>query len=90
MPKYSTDQSREILRIQHSHRAPDPLTQQKLRRIRQSVLDLAVFLDDQLPPSRDRSVALTKLDEVRMWACSAACAVGDIREELTINIPAND
>lgn len=87
MPKFSTDQSRDALRVQHSHRAPDQDAQQRLREIRQRCLDLAVFIDDQLPPSRERSCALTKLDEARMWACSAAVAGGAIREELTVNIP---
>lgn len=87
MPKYSTDQSRDVLRIQVSHRAPNEEAQALLRQIRQRVLDLAVFIDDQLPPSRDRSLAMTKLDEVRMWACNAAVAGGEIREELTVNIP---
>lgn len=87
MPKFSTDQSRDALRVQHSHRAPDQDAQQRLRDIRQRCLDLAVFLDDQLPPSRERSCALTKLDEARMWACSAAVAGGEIREQLTVNIP---
>lgn len=88
MPKCSTDQSRDALRVQHSHRTPDDEAQKRLRDIRQRCLDLAVFIDDQLPPSRERSCALTELDEARMWACSAAVAGGAIREELTVNIPA--
>lgn len=90
MPKYSTDQSRDALRVQHSHRAPDEEEQRRLREIRQRCLDLAVYIDDQLPPSRERAYALAKLDEARMWACSVAVAGGEIREDLTVNIPAND
>lgn len=90
MPKFSTDSSRDALRVQHSHRAPDEDAQRRLREIRQRCLDLAVYIDDQLPPSRERSCALTKLDEARMWACSAAVAGGAIREDLAVNIPAND
>lgn len=88
MPKFSTELSRDALRVSHSHRAPDEDAQRRLREIRQRCLDLAIFLDDQLPPSRERSCALTKLDEARMWACSAAVAGGEIREDLTVNIPA--
>lgn len=90
MPKFSTDSSRDALRVQHSHRAPDEDAQRRLREIRQRCLDLAIFIDDQLPPSRERSCALTKLDEARMWACSAAVAGGEIREDIAVNIPANE
>lgn len=90
MPKFSTDSSRDALRVQHSHRAPDEDAQRRLREIRQRCLDLAIFIDDQLPPSRERSCALTKLDEARMWACSAAVAGGEIREDLAVNVPANE
>lgn len=88
MPKFSTDKSRDDLRTQHSHRAPSEAAQATLRDIRQRFLDLAVAIDDILPPSRERSVALTNLDQARMWACSAAVAGGEIRETLTVNIPA--
>lgn len=84
---FNTDQSVEALKTAHSHRAPDERAQAVLREIRQKTLDLAVALDGLLPPSRERSVAQTKLDEVRMWACSAAVAGGVIREELTVNRP---
>lgn len=75
------------LRIDYSHRVPDAKAQELLREIRQRSLDLAVFIDAALPPSRERSSALTKLDEARMWACSAAVAGGEIREPLIINRP---
>lgn len=88
MPKFSTELSRDALRVSHSHRTPDEDAQRRLREIRQRCLDLAIFIDDQLPPSRERSCAMTKLDEARMWACSAAVAGGEIREDLTVNIPA--
>lgn len=90
MPRHSTDKTREDLRKQHSHRAPDANAQRRLRDIRQRFLDMAVFIDDQLPPSRERSLAMTNLDQARMWACNAAVAEGEIREELTINIPVDN
>lgn len=87
MPLFSTDASRDLLRTQHSHRTPNEKTQVLLRDIRQRFLDLAVAIDDLLPASRERSVALTNLDQARMWACNAAVQGGEIRETLTINIP---
>ena len=88
MHRFGTDKSRDDLRTQHSHRAPDTEAQARLRDIRQRFLALAGAIDDILPPSRERSIALTNLDQARMWACSAAVAEGEIRETLTINVPA--
>ena len=88
MPQHSTDATRDALRKQHSHRIPDDDTQKLLRDIRQRFLNLAVALDDMLPPSRERSLAMTNLDQARQWACNAAVANGEVRELLTINIPA--
>lgn len=84
---HNTDKSVSDLRIQHSHRVPNADAQAVLRRIRQDFLNIAVMIDGVLPPSRERSCALTKLDEARMWACSAAVMGGEIKEELTINRP---
>lgn len=88
MPRYSTEASRDTLKRQHSHRAPNAEAQGTLRDIRQRFLDLSIAVDDLLPPSRERSLALTKLDEARQWACNAATLGGEIREDLTVNIPA--
>lgn len=88
MPKHSTDASRDALKRQHSHRVPSAEAQAILRDLRQRFLDLAIAIDDLLPPSRERSLALTHLDDARQWACNAATLGGDIREDLTVNIPA--
>jgi len=90
MPKHSTNESRDRLKIQHSHRVPDENTIKVLRTIRQQFLNLSVFIDDQLPNSRERSLCLTALEEARMWACNAATSGPGftVREDLTVNIPA--
>jgi hypothetical protein len=82
------DGSLQTLREQHSHRTPDAKAQAVLRDVRQRFLDLAVFIDVALPPSRERSLAQTELDTARMWACNAAVMSGEIREQLTLNRPA--
>lgn len=70
---------------QHAHRAPDQDTQTRLRAIRQRTLDLALFLEDALPHSREKALAQTKLDECRMWACNAATLNGEVKEPLECN-----
>lgn len=84
---FSTNASRADLLKQHSHRNPSPEAIEALRRIRQTMLNAAVELDGLLPPSRSKSLALTKLDECRMWACNAATETGVIREELEVVAP---
>lgn len=79
----------ESLRVQHSHRIPNEEQQQRLRRIRQVFLDLAVEMDAILPKSREASLCQTKIDEARMWACNAATLTGEIKDLLPINHPAD-
>lgn len=84
---FGTQQSTQLLVKQISHRAPDEKAQRLLRELRQQFLNLSVVIDDLLPPSRERSLVITKLEEARMWACSAATMEGAIREELTVTHP---
>jgi len=39
--------------------------------IRKRILELAEFLDAFIPDSREKSLAITKLEEVVMWANAA-------------------
>lgn len=82
-------QNAEALRVQYAHRIPDAKQQKLLREIRQQFLNLATFIDAAIPKSREQSLAQTKLDECRMWACNAATLGGEIKEQLTINHPAD-
>ena len=85
--RFGTEESRKKLAEQYAHRAPDADAQRLLREIRQRTLDLEVFIDNALPQSRERSLALTALDESRMWACNAAVAGGKINEPLAADAP---
>lgn len=84
---YSTVKSRDDLKKQHSWRSPDDEARVILHDLRQRFLDLSIYLDVKLPPSRERSLAMTKLDEARMWASNAATMNGEIKEDITVNIP---
>ena len=86
MRTFGSDEVREQLCKEYAHRVPDAEAQAKLRELRQATLNLAVFMDRTLPPGRAKSVAQTKLDEVRMWACSAIVATGEIREPLSPSV----
>lgn len=77
--------SLEKLREQHSHRIPDEKAVKLLRRIRQDFLNISTMIEQLLPPGREKALVQTKLDEARMWACNAAVAGGEIREQLAIN-----
>lgn len=47
-----------------------------IHKIKTAVVDLAEIIDQNIKPSRRRSIALTKLEDFSMWAVKAA-AVGD-------------
>lgn len=69
---------------QHAHRAPDAAALEVIRQVRQATFDLHALLETLLPASRERSCAITHLDDVRMWACNAACLGGEVREPLKL------
>lgn len=56
--------------------APKPDQPEIYQKIRGKALDLAVFIDSYAPDSRELSIAITKLEEVVMWA-NAAIARGE-------------
>lgn len=41
--------------------------------IRESAYELAKIINENTPPSREQSLALTKLEEAAMWASKAIC-----------------
>lgn len=50
------------------HPASDLDTQEKHENIRGYCKDLAYFIKNTVPAGREQSLALTKLEEVMMWA----------------------
>jgi hypothetical protein len=82
---FSTEQSIANIARQHSYRQPTAEMLDVIRQARQLYFDLALFLDANLPPSRERSLAMTALEESRMWANNAAVFNGEITEPLKVN-----
>jgi len=75
----TSDEQKEKIFAQHSQRIPDEGARETLRVIRQATYKLSLLLETCLPPSRERSLAQTNLDQVRMWACNAATLSGTIK-----------
>lgn len=58
----------EDLNNRFSYHAPDPKAVDAHVTIRKSCYDLALIITTQVPDCRERSLAITKLEEVMMWA----------------------
>jgi len=54
-----------------TYHAPKPGQPEKYQEIRAKAKDLAHLIDGHCPPSRELSLALTKLEEAVMWANAA-------------------
>ena len=50
------------------HHTPKEGQPEKYTAIREKSKELAYLIDDLVPNSREKSVAMTKLEEVSMWA----------------------
>jgi hypothetical protein len=51
-----------------SYHPPKPGQPQLYEDIREIAKELAYFIDEHCPDSRERSIAMTKLEEAVMWA----------------------
>lgn len=59
-----------------TYHAPTPNQVERYRGIREDAVDFARVLDITLPDGREKSLALTKLEEVVMWANAAVAREG--------------
>lgn len=55
-------------RNNHLNHKPDAAGIEKIETLRKSIIDLEILMDEIVPPSRELSLAKTKLEEARMWA----------------------
>ena len=51
-----------------TYHAPTEITKLKYETIRSNAKELATLISDLVPDSREKSLALTKLEEAVMWA----------------------
>lgn len=60
--------NRDELGIRFTYHAPKEGQPEKYRKLRRVGLDLADIIVENCPDSRERSLALTKVEEAIMWA----------------------
>lgn len=56
------------MRTDHLNHKPDAVGIKKIEALRGQIIKLEELIDDLVPDSREKSIAKTKLEEVRMWA----------------------
>ena len=54
-----------------TYHAPKPGQPEKYQRLREHAKELAMLFNDECPESREKSLAITKLEEAVMWANAA-------------------
>lgn len=57
-----------MARLDHLNHKPDIEGIVKIEDLRAKIIELDDLIQEIVPPTRERSIALTKLEEVRMWA----------------------
>ena len=72
-----SDQLRQRFETDFNHHAPKGDQQRRYEVLRTAGKELAYLIAAYVPPSREQSTALTKLDEVLFWA-----SAGIARNEL--------
>lgn len=79
----------DILKRFGYHGAPNPQTVKAYEQIRGIARDFAYDIDERCPDCREKSLAMTKLEEVVMWANAAIArhglAGGSILEKLCVD-----
>ena len=63
-----TTEERDRLNNDFTYHAPKPGQPEIYGQIRDTAKSFALFLTDKCPKSRERSLALTKLEEAVFWA----------------------
>lgn len=72
---------------QDAHRQPDEDAIKLIQKTREVAFNMRAFIEVNFPPSRERSIALTRVDEMRMWLCNAATINGKVNEPLHVFPP---
>lgn len=60
------------------HPATDDVTREAHQAIRSIMLSTAMLVEDVCPPGREKSLAVTKLEEAMMWANASIARSGPV------------
>jgi len=63
--------AREQIKRNFIYHTPDQESIDKLDKLREKAKELALLIDEHCPNSREKSLAMTKLEESNMWANAA-------------------
>ena len=55
-------------KIDHLNHCPDEQGIKDIEELREAIINLDSLISSKVPDCREKSLALTKLEEVRMWA----------------------
>jgi hypothetical protein len=67
-PKGECDCKNPVIENNFKYHSPKPGQPEKYTDIREKAKELAYLIDEECPNSREKSVAMTKLEEAVMWA----------------------
>lgn len=77
MPKNQLDQAtRDRIDRDFTYHAPKPGQPERYAAMRAKAKELAIMVSEECPPGRERSLALTHIEETVFWA-NAAIARGE-------------
>lgn len=66
---YSTSESRADIKRRFTHHPPrNDADVHQHESVRLAMMEVALDVDEKMPPSREKSLAITKLEEAMMWA----------------------
>jgi hypothetical protein len=66
-----TEAERKQLENNFTYHPPKDMQTQRYQAIREKAKELAVLLHQECPPSRERSLAITNLEQAAFWANAA-------------------
>lgn len=61
----------EELQTRFTYHAPKPGQPERYQRLRDAARELAALIDAECPESREKSLALTNIEQASMWANAA-------------------
>lgn len=81
IPDYKTDDSTAVLEKMADYFNPDASQHLRMTDLRKGFTQLVHAIDSHCPNSREKSLAITKLEESKMWANRAIAANEEMSTE---------